>query len=108
MQSMHLCENCIKKGGFVVEMDFGKLVKVCRKRAKLSQEAFADLMHTTQSTISRIEKNLVAVEARFLMKAARVTNSEDVVISTLFSMDAIMQAAQLIPAYVVPVLLNVA
>lgn len=83
-----------------MEVDFGKLVRTCRKRAKLSQEAFADLMHTTQSTISRIEKNLIAVEARFLMRTAKVTNSEDVVISSIFSIDAIMQAAQLVPMYI--------
>ncbi|RNC98260.1 helix-turn-helix domain-containing protein [Lysinibacillus halotolerans] len=83
-----------------MEVDFGKLVKTCRKRAKLSQEVFADLMHTTQSTISRIEKNLIAVEARFLMKAAKVTNSEDIVISSIFSVDAIMQAAQLVPTFI--------
>lgn len=83
-----------------MEVDFGKLVRTCRKRAKLSQEAFADLMHTTQSTISRIEKNLIAVEARFLMKAAKVTNSEDIVISTMFSLDAIMQASQLVPMFI--------
>lgn len=39
-----------------MEMDVGSLIRKCRKKAKLSQEAFADLMHTTQSTISRIEK----------------------------------------------------
>ncbi len=83
-----------------MEVDFGKLIKTCRKRARLSQEAFAELMHTTQSTISRIEKNLVTIEAKFLMKTARVTNCEDVVISALFSVDAIMQAAQLIPMFI--------
>ncbi|WP_404427273.1 helix-turn-helix domain-containing protein [Ureibacillus chungkukjangi] len=84
----------------MVEFDFGKLVKVCRKKAGLSQEAFADMLHTTQSTISRIEKNLIAVEARFLIKVGKVTNSEDVIISSLFSMDAIMQAAQLVPTFI--------
>ncbi|MDM5333404.1 helix-turn-helix transcriptional regulator [Ureibacillus composti] len=83
-----------------MEMDVGSLIRKCRKKAKLSQEAFADLMHTTQSTISRIEKNLIACEVNFLRKAARITNSEDVVISALFSVDAITQAAQLVPMYI--------
>lgn len=83
-----------------MELDFGRLIKACRKKAGLSQEAFADLMHTTQSTISRIEKNLIAVEARFLTRAAKITNSEDVVISAMFSTDAIVQAAQLVPMYI--------
>ena len=76
-----------------MEIDVGGLLKKCRKKAKLSQEAFADLMHTTQSTISRIEKNIIACEVSFLQKAARLTNSEDVVISALFSIDAIVQVA---------------
>lgn len=76
-----------------MELDVGGLVKKCRKKAKLSQEALADLMHTTQSTISRIEKNLIACEVSFLQRAARITNSEDVVISAMFSVDAIVQVA---------------
>lgn len=82
-----------------MDVDFGKLIRTCRKRAKLSQEAFADKMHTTQSTISRIEKNLIAVEAGFLRRAAKLTGSEDVVIAAMFSVDAILQAAQLVPAF---------
>lgn len=76
-----------------MDIDVGSLLKKCRKKAKLSQEAFADLMHTTQSTISRIEKNIIACEVSFLQKAARLTNSEDVVITALFSVDAIVQVA---------------
>ena len=76
-----------------MDLDVGGLMKQCRKKAKLSQEAFAELMHTTQSTISRIEKNLIACEVSFLQKAARLTNSEDVVIAGLFSVDAIVQVA---------------
>lgn len=81
-----------------MDLDFGKLIRTCRKRAKLSQEDFADLMHTTQSTVSRIEKNLVTIEASFLFRAARVTNAEDILISAAFSIDAILQVAQMVPA----------
>lgn len=83
-----------------MEMDLGALIKKCRKKAKMSQEGLAHLMHTTQATISRIEQGLVSVEARFLVKVSKVTNSEDVVISALFSADAIMQAAQLVPMFI--------
>lgn len=83
-----------------MEMDLGSLIKKCRKRAKMSQEKLADLMHTTQATISRVEQGIVSVEARFLVKVSKVTNSEDVVISALFSADAIMQASQLVPMFI--------
>lgn len=95
---MHICSLCIK-GGDEMDVDFGKLIRTCRKKAKLSQEAFADLMHTTQSTVSRIEKNLVTIEAQFLFRAARVTNSEDVLLSALFSIDTILQFTQMVPAF---------
>lgn len=83
-----------------MELDVGSLIKKCRKKAKMSQEALAHLMHTTQATISRVEQGLVSVEARFLIKVSKVTNSEDVVIASLFSADAIAQAAQLVPMYI--------
>ncbi|MFJ7916125.1 MULTISPECIES: helix-turn-helix domain-containing protein [unclassified Lysinibacillus] len=83
-----------------MNLDIGGLIKQCRKKAKLSQEAFADLMHTTQSTISRIEQNLIACEANFLAKAAAITNSQDVVVATLFSADAAMQFLQTVPMFI--------
>ncbi|MFJ7698938.1 helix-turn-helix domain-containing protein [Lysinibacillus fusiformis] len=83
-----------------MDFDIGTLIKKCRKKAKLSQEAFADLMHTTQSTISRIEQNLIACEAKFLAKAAAVTNSQDVVVATLFSTDAALQFLQTVPMFI--------
>ncbi|WNN77738.1 helix-turn-helix transcriptional regulator [Lysinibacillus capsici] len=84
-----------------MDIDIGGLIKKCRKKAKLSQEAFADLMHTTQSTVSRIEKNIVAVEAKFLARAAAITNSQDVVVATLFSSDAAIQFLQTVPMIIV-------
>lgn len=83
-----------------MNIDIGGLIKRIRKKAKLSQEAFADKMHTTQSTISRIEQNLVAVEAKFLAKAAAITNSQDVVVATLFSTDAALQFLQTVPMFI--------
>lgn len=56
-------------------------------------------MHTTQSTISRIEQNLIACEAKFLARAA-VTNSQDVVVATLFSTDAALQFLQTVPMFI--------
>lgn len=83
-----------------VEVDYGKLIRMCRKRAKLSQEAFAHLLHTTQSTISRIEKNIIVCEAKFLEKAAKITNSEDIVIRTMFGIDVFTQLAPTVPMFI--------
>ena len=84
-----------------MDMDIGSLIKKCRKKAKMSQESLAHLMNTTQATISRVEKGLVTIEAKFLIKVSKVTNSEDVVIAALFSADAIMQASQLVPMFII-------
>lgn len=83
-----------------MNLDVGGLIKKCRKQAKLSQEAFADMMHTTQSTISRIEKNIITCEATFLAKAAAITNSQDVVIAALFSADVATQFLQTVPMFI--------
>lgn len=83
-----------------MNIDVGGLIKKCRKKAKLSQEAFADKMHTTQSTISRIEQNLIACEANFLARAAAITNSQELVVTTLFSVDAAIQLLQTVPMFI--------
>jgi len=96
MHNMH----SLNKGGEQMNIDIGGLIRKCRKKAKLSQEAFADLMNTSQSTISRIEKNLVVIEARFLAKTAALTNTQDVVVTALFSADAALQFLQTIPMFI--------
>lgn len=83
-----------------MEVDYGKLIQLCRKKAKMSQEAFAHLMHTTQSTISRIEKNIIACEAKFLEKAAKITNSEDIVVRAMFGVDVVTQLAPTVPMFI--------
>ena len=84
-----------------MSIDVGNLIKSFRKRAKLTQEGFADLMNVTQSTVSRIEKNIVACEVNFLVKAAKVTNSEDIAAMSLFgiSTEVLAQAVSLVPAF---------
>lgn len=84
----------------MVSIDVGKLIKTFRKRAQLTQESFADLMNVTQSTVSRIEKNIIACEVNFLVKAAKVTNSEDLAAMSLFgiSTEALAQVVSLVPA----------
>lgn len=83
-----------------LHVDVGELIRKCRKKAKLSQEAFAELMHTTQSTISRIEQNLIACEAKFLARVAAITNSQDTVVAALFSADAAVQFLQTVPMFI--------
>ncbi len=80
--------------------DIGGLLKQLRKKKGWSQEEAAFQMHTTQSTISRLEKNLVACEVNFLVKFSRITNSEDIVIAALFSTDVLSNTLPLLPMFV--------
>lgn len=81
-------------------VDVGWLLRKIRKKMKWSQEEAAFKMHTTQSTISRLEKNLVACEVNFLVRFAKLTHSEDVVIAALFSIDIVTQMVPLVPMFI--------
>lgn len=82
-----------------MSVDVGGLLRKIRKKKGWSQEEAAFQMHTTQSTISRLEKNLVACEVGFLLRFGKLTNCEDVVVASLFSLDVITQAATLVPMF---------
>lgn len=81
-------------------VDVGGLIRKCRKRMGWSQEEAAHQMHVTQSTISRLEKNIVACEVNFLVRFSKLTNSEDVVIAALFSIDILTQTMPMMPMFV--------
>lgn len=83
-----------------MSVDVGGLLRKIRKKKGWSQEEAAFQMHTTQSTISRLEKNLVACEVGFLLRFGKVTNCEDLVIASLFSLDVIIQASTIVPLFV--------
>ena len=67
-----------------MNLDVGKIIKTCRTKAKMSQEDLADLLHTTQATVSRIEKNVVSCEVNTFMRIVQATNTQDLAIAMLF------------------------
>ncbi|WP_342471606.1 helix-turn-helix transcriptional regulator [Metasolibacillus sp. FSL H7-0170] len=83
----------------MLTIDVGKLIKQCRKKMGWSQEEAAYRMHVNQSTISRIEKNLIACEVNFLVRFSKLTNTEDIVIAALFSIDVISQSIPLLSMF---------
>ena len=94
-----MCAYPAPGGGVEMGADVGRLIRHCRKHMGWSQEEAAHQMHVTQSTISRLEKNMIACEVNFLVKFSKLTNSEDVVISALFSIDIVTQMVPLAPMF---------
>lgn len=83
-----------------MNINVGNIVKACRKHAKMTQKELADVLHTTQATISRMEKNLVAVEVNTFTKIAKATNTQELAIQMLFGMDALTQIVTLVPSFI--------
>lgn len=70
-------------------MELGAILKACRKRANLSQEKLAELLHMSRSCISKIENDEKAVTARVLLDWVTVTNAREVLIAYLCGVDGI-------------------
>lgn len=83
-------------------INVGEIIRSCRKKANWSQEELAFEMSMTQSTISRMEKNKVTCDINTLMDIAYKTNSPDVVMSMMFSIDmsVVAQLFQSIPMFI--------
>ena len=84
-------------------VDVGKIIKTCRKTAHMSQEDLADLLHTTQATVSRIEKNVVSCEVNTFVRIVQATNTQDLAITMLFGADILTQLMPLVPAFAQPI-----
>jgi len=73
----------------VNEMDLGQVLRVCRKKAGLSQEKLAELLHMSRSCISKIETGAKEATAKVMIDWVRVTQTQEVLIAYLFGMDGI-------------------
>lgn len=70
-------------------MKIGALLQACRERAGLSQEEIADRLHTTQSTISRIERNRQSADLPTIVEWVDTTKSREVAVAYIFGMEGI-------------------
>jgi len=70
-------------------MDLGQVLRVCRKKAGLSQEKLAELLHMSRSCISKIETGAKEATAKVMIDWVRVTQTQEVLIAYLFGMDGI-------------------
>lgn len=70
-------------------MDLGQVLRVCRKKAGLSQEKLAELLHMSRSCISKIETGAKEATAKVMIDWVKVTQTQEVLIAYLFGMDGI-------------------
>jgi len=70
-------------------MDLGQVLRVCRKKAGLSQERLAELLHMSCTCISKIETGAKEATAKIMIDWVRVTQTQEVLIAYLFGMDGI-------------------
>jgi len=71
----------------------GSILRHCRKKAKLTQEKLAELLHIHQSDVSKLEKNRKPVDLELFRAWTVATNQVDTGIGLLYGLDpsAIMQ-----------------
>lgn len=74
-------------------MTAGSLLRLCRKKAKLSQEKLASILHINQSDVSKLEKNQKSIDILLFRDWTRATNQVEAGIAFLYGVDpaAIMQ-----------------
>jgi len=70
-------------------MDLGQVLRVCRKKAGLSQEKLAELLHMSRSCISKIETGAKEATAKVMIDWVKVTQTQEVLIAYLFGIDGI-------------------
>ena len=74
-------------------MTTGTLLRICRKRARLSQKDIAALLRINQSDVSKLEQDKKSVEITMFRDWTKVTNQMEVGIAFLYGIDpaAILQ-----------------
>lgn len=70
-------------------MNYGEILKVCRKRAGFSQEELGFKIGEDQASISRIEKDLKRLEVDTLLKWTNATSAQEITIALMLGVDGL-------------------
>lgn len=87
-------------GGLIVmfeSLEHGKMLKIFRKKAKMTQEDIADELNITQSCVSKLESGRKVLDLSTFLKWINITNSEMPAAAMLFGMDTVNAVTQLMP-----------
>ncbi|MFC3789612.1 helix-turn-helix domain-containing protein [Paenibacillus sp. GCM10012307] len=67
-------------------MSFAQLMRTCREKAKLTQEAIAERMYISRSAVARLESGM-KWDVETARKWSQLTNSQEVLAAYLFGVD---------------------
>ncbi|PIC87949.1 transcriptional regulator [Sporosarcina sp. P20a] len=84
----------IEKGG--EDMDYGAILRACRKRKGWTQEDLADALCIEQADISRIENDRKEPPMSLFQKWAIVTGSTDVLVAFIAGMEGMTILANIL------------
>lgn len=68
-------------------MTAGAILRHCRKKAKLSQQKLAELLHINQSDVSKLEKDRKSIDLMLFRDWTRATNQVEAGIAFLYGLD---------------------
>lgn len=68
-------------------MEFGGVLRKMRREAGMSQEELAEELHISRSNVSRLETNNLELKAADLLRWANATETQDLLIATMCSID---------------------
>ncbi|BDH60095.1 hypothetical protein MTP04_02250 [Lysinibacillus sp. PLM2] len=86
-----------------ITQEYHKMLRLFRKKAKMTQEEISEELNIPQSTISKMESGRHIIDIQTFVQWVRATNSEIHAATMMFGTDVInnaMQLMQVVPMYI--------
>ncbi len=71
------------------ELKFGAILQACRERAGISQEAMAEILNRTRSSVSKLENDKQVIGMPTFYKWMEATGRPEVVVAYLYGIDGL-------------------
>lgn len=84
-------------------MEYGAILRACRKRVGWTQEDLAEKLHIEQADVSRYENDRRELPMSMFQKWAMVTQSQDVLVAFIAGMDGISILANVLTTMGTPI-----
>ncbi|WP_168006852.1 helix-turn-helix domain-containing protein [Alkalicoccus luteus] len=75
------------------ELRFGDVMKIARKRAGMTQEKMAQLMHRSRSSVVKMENNQQVIDVNDFKRWMNLTNAKDMAVIAIAGLDPAMAGA---------------
>ncbi|GKV56010.1 hypothetical protein NCCP2222_19570 [Sporosarcina sp. NCCP-2222] len=77
-------------------MEFGAILRACRKRKGFTQEELADMLNIEQADVSRIENDRKEAPMSLFQQWAMITGSTDVLVAFIAGMEGMTILANIL------------